>query len=58
MAPNAREACVKQPVEGRGEESKASGSDRINESAEAASSQIQQRKLFFRFITLPGMGPS
>lgn len=52
------EACIKQPVEGRGEESDARGGDPIKESAGAASSQIQQRSLLFPFVTLPGMGPT
>lgn len=58
MALNAGEACIEQPVEGRGKESNARGGDPIKESARAASSQIQQRNPFFPFITLPGMGPS
>lgn len=54
MAPNAREACVEQQAEGRGEESSARGSNPIKKSAGATSSQIQQRKLFFPFVTSQG----
>lgn len=58
MALDAGEACAEQPVEGRGEESKARGGNSTKESAVAASSQIQQRNLSCAFVALPELGPS